>query len=486
MTATLDQSTGVLELARQLRVPARHDGPRYAALATRVQELVSTGTLPVGTRLPAERELAEALGVSRVTVASAYRTLREAGYARTRHGSGTVTQLPATPGVEWPLPRDGEGLVNLAHAAPPASPHLLPAYTRALELLPGALPSSGYHPDGLPALRQAVADRFTARGLPTDPDQVVVTAGVMDAVGLVAGALLSPGDRVLVEHPTYPGAIRLVTDLGAQPVPVPVDPAHPDALVRAAHLAARQSAPRLAYLMPDHSNPTGATLSAAGRRRLAATLWQQGTVTLVDEVLHGLELDAPDGTPAPPPYAAGVPDAATVTVGGLSKSVWGGLRVGWLRTDAALAARLADSYAQRQLTVGVLDQLTATFLVADLDRVLADRRAELCAGRTVLRAALAEHLPDWTPDDASGGLALWCRLPEGLSSSALTRAALVEGVRVAEGRAFGTGAAFDDHVRLPFTRPATEARSALAVLARVAERLRGRSGTGTSPSVRAV
>ncbi len=68
-------------------------------------------------------------------------------------------------------------MVNLAHAAPPASPHLLPAYTRALELLPGALPGSGYHPDGLPALRRAVADRFTARGLPTEPDQVVVTAG---------------------------------------------------------------------------------------------------------------------------------------------------------------------------------------------------------------------------------------------------------------------------------------------------------------------
>ncbi len=376
-------------------------GPRYAALAARVRELLGSGALPVGTRLPAERELAEALGVSRVTVASAYRTLREEGYARTRHGSGTVIELPRSPVVEWPLPRDGEGVVNLAHAAPPASPHLLPAYTRALELLPGALADSGYHPDGLPALRQAVADRFTARGLPTDPDQVVVTAGVMDAVGLVMSALLSPGDRVLVEHPTYPGAVSLLDEAGAQPVPVPVDPDDPDALVHAAHAAARQSAPRMAYLMPDHSNPSGATLSAAGRRRLAATLWQQGTVALVDEVTHGLQLD--DDTPDPPPYATGVPDAATVTVGGLSKSVWGGLRVGWLRTDAALAARLADTYGRRQLTVGVLDQLTATFLVADLDRVLADRRAELRTGRAVLTAALAEQLPDWVPQRPPAG-----------------------------------------------------------------------------------
>jgi DNA-binding transcriptional MocR family regulator len=484
VTTSSDQSTRVHELAALLTGVDRHPGPRYAALAARVQELLGTGALPVGTRLPAERELAEALGVSRVTVASAYRTLREEGWARTRHGSGTVTELPRSPVVEWPLPRDGDGVVNLAHAAPPASPHLLPAYTRALELLPGALTDSGYHPDGLPALRQAVADRFSARGLPTGPEQVVVTAGVMDAVGLVMSALLSPGDRVLVEHPTYPGAVSLLDEAGAQPVPVPVDAGDPDALVQAAHAAARQSAPRMAYLMPDHSNPSGATLSATGRRRLAATLWQQGTVALVDEVTHGLQLD--DDTADPPPYAAGVPDAATITVGGLSKSVWGGLRVGWLRTDAALAARLADTYGRRQLTVGVLDQLTATYLVADLDRVLADRRAELRAGRAVLTAALAEQLPDWVPQESPGGLALWCRLPAGLSSAALTRAALGEGVRVAEGRAFGTGAAFDDHVRLPFTRPAGEMRAALDVLARVSAGLLRRGDRAASPSVRAV
>ncbi|MFC7574070.1 PLP-dependent aminotransferase family protein [Klenkia terrae] len=314
---------------------------------------------------------------------------------------------------------------------------------------------------------------------------MLVTAGVMDAVGLVTSALLNPGDRVLIEHPTYPSAVRMLTSLGALPVPVPVDADDPDALVAAADVAARQSAPRMAYLMPDHSNPTGASLSAAGRRRLAATLWQQGTIALVDEVAADLELDHPDRTP-PPPYAAGVPDSATVTVGGLSKSVWGGLRVGWVRTDAALTARLADVYAQRQLSVGVLDQLAASFLVADLDRVLVDRRAELRANRDLLRELLAEHLPDWTVSASTGGLSLWCRLPEGLSSAALTRAALAEGVRVAEGRAFGTGAAFDDHLRLPIVRPGAELREAVPVLARVARAVHGRADRGPSSSVRAV
>jgi DNA-binding transcriptional MocR family regulator len=229
----------------------------------------------------------------------------------------------------------------------------------------------------------------------------------------------------------------------------------------------------MAYLMPDFANPTGARLSATGRRRLAATLWQQGVVTVVDEVAAELFLD--DGPL--PPYAAGVPDAATVTVGGLSKAVWGGFRIGWLRTDAALAARLGATLSRRQLAVGVLDQLAATLLVRDLDAVLAARRSQLRAQRDALLAELAAALPDWRVHPPAGGLSLWCALPPGLSSAALTAAAAQSGLVLAEGRAFGTGHAFDDHLRLPFTRPPAELRSAVEVLAAVAGPLRGASDT---------
>jgi DNA-binding transcriptional MocR family regulator len=450
--------------------------PRYAGLARRIRDLVSTGTLPAGSRLPAERELAAELDVSRVTVASAYRVLREEGFASTRHGSGTVTELPQA-GSRWWLPTSEPGVLDLAHAAPEAAPQLMGAYERALAALPAQLTSHGYAPNGLPQLRAAIAERFTARGLPTEPDQVVVTAGVGDATAVALETLLQPGDRVLVEHPTYPGVLGMVNAAGGRCTPVPVDAADPDALVRAAHLVARQSSPRLAFVMPDFSNPTGARLSATGRRRLAATLWQQGVLTVVDEVAAELRLDGE----APPPYAAGLPDTATVTVGGLSKAVWGGFRIGWLRTDAALATQLGATLGRRQLSVGVLDQLAATVLVEQLDEVLHLRREQLRERRDVLLGEIARLLPDWEAPSPAGGLSVWCRLPPGVSSAALVAAMAPLGVLLAEGRAFGTGHAFDDRLRLPFTRPADELRRAVEVLAQVQSRLR----SGATPAASA-
>jgi DNA-binding transcriptional MocR family regulator len=471
MPVVVEQSTTAHEVAALIGSVATLPAPRYRGLARRIRELVLAGQLPAGTRLPAERDLATALDTSRVTIASAYRVLREDGWARTRHGSGTVTEVPGEPDgslAGW-LPRAVPGLIDLAHAAPGAAPQLEPAYRQAIEQLGAATAGNGYAPGGLPELRAAVAERFTRRGLPTEADQVVITCGVGDATALVLDVLLEPGDRVLVAHPTYAGSLRMVEASTGRLVPVAVDPARPDDLVTAAHTAARQSAPRLALLEPDHANPTGARLSAAGRRRLAATLWQQGVLAVVDEVAAELYLD--DGPL--PPYAAGLPDGAVVTVGGLSKAVWGGLRIGWVRTDAALADRLAVAHARRQLSVGYLDQLAATLLVQDLDAVLDWRRSELRTQRDALLAALAEQLPDWRVHVPTGGLSLWCELPAGLSSGALSAAAAPHGLLLAEGRAFGTGHAFDDHLRLPFTRPAAELRGAVEVLAGLTESLRG-------------
>jgi DNA-binding transcriptional MocR family regulator len=468
MPLAADQSTGLRELATLIGpVEALPGGPRYLGLARRIRDLVTAGALPAGSRLPAERELAGELDVSRVTVASAYRVLREEGFATTRHGSGTVTELPGVPSP-WRVPSSDPGLLDLAHAAPEAAPQLLPAYQQALAQLTARLTGHGYAPTGLLELRTAVADRFTARGLPTGPEQIVVTAGVGDATAVVFDALLQPGDRVLVEHPTSPGVLGTVAAAGGRCVPVPVDPAEPDALVRAAGLAARQSSPRLAFLMPDFSNPTGARLSAAGRRRLAATLWQQGVLTVADEVAAELHLD---GT-TEPPYAAGLPDAATVTIGGLSKAVWGGLRIGWLRTDAALADQLGAALGRRQLSVSMLDQLAATVLVRQLDQVLELRRVQLRERRDVLRAEMAARLPDWSVPETDGGLSLWCLLPADLSSAAVVAAAAPLGLLLAEGRAFGTGHAFDDHLRLPFTLPPAELRTAVAILGTVCGALR--------------
>lgn len=467
MPPATEQSTAPRELAVLIGPVEALPPPRYAGLARRIRDLVSGGALPAGSRLPAERELAGELDVSRVTVASAYRVLREEGFARTRHGSGTVTALPGGTSL-WHPPSSEPGLLDLAHAAPEAAPQLLAAYEQAVARLPARLTGHGYAPHGLDVLRTAVADRFTARGLPTDPEQIVITAGVGDATAVVFETLLQPGDRVLVEHPTYPGVLGMVAAAGGRCVPVPVAAADPDTLVAAAGLAARQSSPRLAFLMPDFSNPSGARLSATGRRRLAATLWQQGMLTVADEVAAELTLD---GDPEHP-YAAGLPDAATVTIGGLSKAVWGGLRIGWLRTEAALAEQLGAALTRRQLSVGMVDQLAAAVLVRDLDRVLEQRRAQLRERRDILQEEIASRLPDWTAPRPAGGLSLWCRLPGDLSSATVVAAAAPHGLLLAEGRAFGTGHAFDDHLRLPFTLPPAELRTAVGILEAVCRTLR--------------
>ncbi|MGY1802804.1 PLP-dependent aminotransferase family protein [Blastococcus sp. SYSU D00922] len=480
MPPVVEQSTP-RELAGLIGPVDGLPAPRYAGLARRIRDLVTTGSLPAGHRLPAERELAAELDVSRVTVASAYRVLREEGFASTRHGSGTVTELPAA-GSRWLPPSNRPGVLDLAHAAPEAAPALVDAYGEAMAVLPSRLGEHGYATGGLPELRAAIAERFTTRGLPTDPDQVVVTAGVGDATAVVLETLLQPGDRVLVEHPTYPGILAQVAAAGGRCTPVAVDAAEPDALVRAADLAARQSSPRLAFVMPDFSNPTGARLSASGRRRLAATLWQHGVLTVVDEVSAELHLD--DGPL--PPFAGSLPDAATVTVGGLSKAVWGGLRIGWIRTDAALAAQLGETLGRRQLSVGLLDQLAATILLGRLDEVLEHRRAQLRDRRDALLAELARLLPDWHAPAPAGGLSVWCRLPPGGSSAALAAGAAQRGLVLAEGRAFGTGHAFDDHLRLPFTRPADQLRRAVELLAQVQAGLRAEPAGDGLPLPRTV
>lgn len=464
--------------------------PLYAALAARTRMLVADGRLPVGERLPPERDLATALHVSRATVASAYGLLREQGWATARQGSGTWTRLPAGSirsgqGGAWLPEPPRPGVIDLAHAAPSAPPQVSAAFGAALEDLPRFLPGHGYHPQGLPDLRARIAQRYVARGLPTTADQVLVTSGALEAVGLVVEALSRRGDRVIAEHPTYPNAIDVVRSRGRRVVPVAVDADEPDRAVRDLSRSARTTSPALAYVMPDFQNPTGMLLDEPQRRRLAVGLRQAGTVALVDETLADIDLRV-GGTGRGGggsvvaggqagvhdrvgllPFAAVADPAPVVTVGSLSKSVWGGLRIGWVRADPDLLARVARVAGQAQLSGPVLEQLAACHLLDAAAEVRALRSAELRARRDVLVAALGEHLPDWRFREPAGGLVLWCELP-GLSSTSLVGAAEERGVLLAAGPRFGTGHTFDDRLRLPYTQPAEVLRRGVALLAEAA------------------
>ncbi|MGX7731922.1 MocR-like transcription factor YczR [Rhodococcus sp. 2H158] len=437
-------------------------GPLYRAVAAALRRRIADGRLPVGARLPAERALADALGVSRVTVAAAYSDLRDDGWALTRHGAGTFVAAPDGrqpwgTALGAPVP----GVLDLGNAAPEASSLLTAAYAVAQTRLPDLLAGHGYAPSGLPELRAAVAARYTARGLPTDPEQVLITAAAADGLDAVLHTVVGAGRRVLHQHPSHPGALETIAAAGAQSVAVPVDVDDPDVIVDEADRAARQHAPTVAYLMPDHANPTGASLSVAARRSLAATLWRHRVLTVVDEVAAELSFAGDDIEP----FGAAVPDAATVHVGSLSKVVWGGIRIGWVRGDRATVARVREVLLRRQLGVSILDQLAAVELFAQWQRILDERRAGLRARQEALAAAVAARLPGWRFVPPAGGLSLWCRLPDGIGSTRLVAAAERQGLVLLPGTRFGTGHAFDDHQRLPFTRPVAELLAAVDVLA---------------------
>jgi DNA-binding transcriptional MocR family regulator len=435
------------------------------ALADRVRLLVLDGRLPLQSRVPAERDLADALGVSRTTVAAAYDALRAGGVLHSRRGAGSWTRLPADPAGRADTggfgPQDAEptapggGLLDLAHAAPAApSEALRAAAAAALHDLDALLGRHGYDRVGLPVLRDAVARRYTARGLPTTPDQVLVTAGAQHAITLALAELVAPGDRVLVEHPTYPNALAAITGRGARPVPVPmVDGWDLDLLTA----TVRDAAPRLAYLIPDLQNPTGAVLPAADRERVVALARRTGTPLLVDETLAEVWINEP--LPAPVPAAPPV-----LAVGSASKVFWGGLRVGWIRAEAALVRRLAARRASIDLGGPPLEQLVCARLLDDVDALAATRRTELGAARERLLAGVGELFPAWRPSRPSGGLSTWIDLGEP-ASSRLTVAARRHGVLLAAGPRFGVDGAFERFLRLPWTLPPDRADDALRRLA---------------------
>lgn len=475
MTVSVDRRVNGPRL-RALLGAWQHQGPAYQALADGLRGLTRSGTLPLATRLPSEREVAECLGVSRTTVTAAYDLLRDEGFLVSRRGSGTVTTLPAHAGDRAPsaLGTVDRRLLDLSAAAPPAPPQLAQACAAALDALPGHTTGAGYVPLGVPALRAAVAERYTRRGLPTTPDQILVTTGAQQAIHLLAGAFTGPGDRAVVEHPTYPHAIDAVRAAGARAVPVPVTPHGTD--LQLLESTVHQASPRLVYLVPDHHNPTGTSLTASGRERVRELARRTRTVVVGDETLTDLTLDGPQ----PAPFAGGHPaDRYVVCVGSASKSFWGGLRVGWVRGHPDLVGLLAQRRAHVDLGTSVLDQLVTVELLARADEVLPQRRTEVRTQRDALLGMVAQDLPEWRVEVPAGGLSTWVDLGRPVST-ALAALAHGHGVRIAPGPAFGVDGTFDDHLRVPFSQPVDALRRAVDGLAAAWAALGGAAPARTS------
>jgi len=337
------------------------------------------------------------------------------------------------------------------------------------------LPTDGYHPFGLPVLRQAIAERYAAAGVPTTAEQILVTSGAQHAFTLILGELSAAGDRVLIECPTYPVVLDALRARRRTAAPVGLaDPRRADGNPESAwdvdlfSATLRQTAPRLGYLIPEFQNPTGALMDTETREALVAAARSARTLLLTDESFRDVPFP---GTAALPPPMASFDEGGTrvLSLGSVSKSFWGGLRVGWIRAAPPLVQRLAAARALGDMAGPILDQLVVTQLLSNPADALALQRSRLATGAAALQAALAAQLPAWRPTRPQGGTSLWVKLP-GPFATDLALLAPSAGVRIAPGPRFGPDGTMESYLRLPFTTTPERLVAGVSRLATIADR----------------
>ena len=430
--------------------------PTYEALADGIRLLCLDNRLAAYTALPAERELAQILEVSRTTVAAAYRSLRRSGHIESVRGSGSVT-LPQARRASGRVLSGADG-IDLQQASPAAWPGLAGVIADAAADAASLVGRPGYDIVGSTALRAAIADRYTARGIPTTVEQILVTNGGQHAIHLVTAGLLSRGDIALMETPTYPHAAEAVRATGARLTGLPVSTDSGWDLDRAEQ-AFRRARPTMGYLMPWFQNPTGRSMDARDIATIRAAAARARTTLVLDETTAELAID-PSGVPE------GDFGTGAVRIGSLGKSVWGGLRIGWVRADAALVRRLVGLRPHRDLGTPELEQAVAARLLRMMPEILLQRAALLRTGRDTVVAELRTRLPEWHVPDVAGGVSLWVGLDAPLSG-ALVMAARDRGVHLSAGPRFALDGGHDGHLRIPFTAPPRQLRDAIDVLAQV-------------------
>jgi DNA-binding transcriptional MocR family regulator len=453
-------------LARLIPAPSGYGRPRYAELSDAISSLLLDGRLAPGTRLPSERGLAASMDVSRTTVTSSYDALERAGLLRRMRGSGSFLRLPGSatvggPGSRINISNGNDDIIDLSIACLPATEGLIEAAAvRAAAAIAAYTRHDGYHAYGLQVLRDLLAQRYRDRGVPTGVDNILITNGAQHGIDIVLRALAAPGERVIIELPTYPGAIEAIQANGALPLAVPLtDGEGWPATAFAAAVA--QHSPRLLYLIPDFHNPTGILMTDHARELIVDTARRSNARVVVDESFIDLDL-RPPGSAVPTPMAA--VHSSVISLGSLSKPIWGGLRIGWIRADADTIHRLAMTRARGDMSGPVMEQLVTVELFGDIDSVATQRRIELRQQRDVLINALAQLLPSWTPTPACGGMSTWVRLNAPMATT-LTRRLEERGVLLSPGSRFAPNGVFERFVRLPFALDAERLTRAVELIA---------------------
>ncbi len=479
-----------------MRIPLDRESeiPLYRQIQRFLAEQIQAGSLSPDTRLPATRELAAALGVGRITVANAYAELQADGLIYTRPGSGTFVASPLIPLgsrnakqatlTDWPLWQQSllartwhpayqhlrEILSEIDHpdpisfAAGLGAPEFFPA-EEFRKSLNAAMRREGQacfdYGDraGYPPLREDVARILSNQGIPSSPDEVLITNGSQQAISLVARLLIRPGDAVLVESPTYINAIDLFRSMDIRVIGIPMDEQGMD--LHAAEEALSVHRPRLIYTMPTFQNPTGICMSGHRRRQLIELAHRFQVPILEDDCFGDLRYEGP----ALPALKALDPDGYVIYVNTFSKILMPGLRIGYLVASGPVYSRLLDCK-------NVLDLATSQPIQRGLQAYISVGRYQTHLRRAcrVYRQrrdaaleALASHMPTgvrWLVP--RGGLFLWLELPDPWSADDLFPVAAAEGVVFAPGSHFFPAERSQPCLRLNFViHPPERAREGI-------------------------
>lgn len=476
-----------------VQVDRDSDVPIYRQIVEQIRELIRTGTLPAGSRLPPVRRVAADLGLTRLTVYSAYSELQAQGLVESHVGRGTfvasgpsrdiVAQSRPLARPEWGaegfiadlLRLDGQkDIVSFAQAFP--APETVPVreLSRALHVAATQPDAFEYGPiQGHVELRERLATLLLDRGVSPAPEGILVTAGAQQGIDVILRSCTQPGDTIAVEAPTYPGVLELAALRQLRVIGIPSDDG--GIRVEAIEAACIAYQPRLLYLVPTCSNPTGRTL-ARDRRAAILGLARKHDMLLVEDDIYGL---LPFNAPAPPALKSDDRDDVVLYLTSFSKMLAPALRLGAIVVPTSLLPSLAaakgssDLVCSSLLQFALAEYLRQGHLLPHLRQVREIYR-ERC---DAMQAALARYLPDCWASRPEGGLSMWVRLPIGVVERDFATAALEAGVAVVPGQAFFPEAQRESFLRLGFGMQPPERieRGVIALGQVLEEQLRGRS-----------
>jgi GntR family transcriptional regulator/MocR family aminotransferase len=463
----------IIELDRESHIPL------YAQIAIQVREMIGRGALKLGDRLPANRELARALGVNRNTVTTAYEELMAEGLIGSHVGRGTfVSAVPArraTPEDERAMPSpmpwnallpgerhdrwmsglDGaqsrKDVISLAYALPPAELFPLDDFRRSVDR---ALRKEGRvllqlgASHGYDSLLEYLAAQMALSGIYVQPDEILITNGCQQSLDLIHRILVRPGDEVAIENPTYPGAISVFCGNGSKYVSIPVNERGMDLDVLEDIL--KQRRPRLIYTVPSFHNPTGVTMDLASRRRLVEMAARYRVPIVEDDIYSELRYE---GT-ALPPLKALDRYGLVIYINSFSKVGFPGLRVGWVVAPRIVISHLnaakqrCDLHASLIAQAAICDFTRRGMLAKHINR----SKKAYAQRRDAMIQSLERHFPEeasWSKPE--GGMAIWVKLPEALNASQILPQAGEQGVVFSPGEYFYACSPQPATMRLGFT-----------------------------------